>query len=193
MVGGGSSRRCASSVTPRRRGPPASSLRILAARSTDWIVPRRWAARAFFASPVLFGIVELSSVLYGTRVVGIVIVSHSPDLASGVAQLAAQVAGDDVAIEAAGGGPEGSLGTDEGLVRDAIRRADSGDGVLVLGDLGSAILTIRHVLEGGNGHVRLADAPLVEGAVAAAVIASTGSPLEDAVRAAEEARGARKL
>jgi PTS hybrid protein len=131
--------------------------------------------------------------LYGTDMVGIVIVSHSSDLASGVAELARQVAGDEVTIEAAGGGPDGSLGTDEGLVRDAIRRADAGDGVLVLGDLGSAILTIRHVLEGGNGHVKLADAPLVEGAVAAAVIASTGSSLADAVRAAEEARDARKL
>jgi len=125
--------------------------------------------------------------------VGIVIVSHSLDLANGVAQLARQVAGEHVAVEAAGGGPGGTLGTDEALVRDAIRRADAGDGVLVLGDLGSAILTIRHVMEGGNGHVRLADAPLVEGAVAAAVIASTGSPLDDTVSAAEEARHARKL
>ena len=125
--------------------------------------------------------------------VGIVIVSHSSDLANGVAELAAQVAGDEVAIHAAGGGPGGSLGTDEALVRDAISKADAGDGVLVLGDLGSAILTIRHVLEGGNGHVKLADAPLVEGAVAAAVIASMGSSLADTARAAEEARHARKL
>ena len=119
--------------------------------------------------------------------------SHSADLARGVAALAGQVAGDSVTIRAAGGGPGGSLGTDEGLVRDAIRRANTGDGVLVLGDLGSAILTIRHVLEGGNGHVKLADAPLVEGAVAAAVMASAGSTLEDVASAAEEARHARKL
>jgi PTS hybrid protein len=92
------------------------------------------------------------------------------------------------------GGPQGTLGTDDGLVRDAIRRADQGDGVLVLGDLGSAILTIRHVLEShGNGHARLADAPLVEGTVAAAVIASAGSALADVAKAAEEARGASKL
>jgi PTS hybrid protein len=104
------------------------------------------------------------------------------------------VAGPDVHIETAGGGPQGTLGTDDGLVRDAIRRADGGDGVVILGDLGSAILTIRHVLERqSNGHVKLVDAPLVEGAVAAAVISSTGSSLEDVVRAAEEARGARKL
>ena len=65
-------------------------------------------------------------------------------------------------------------------MRDAIRRADGGDGVVVLGDLGSAILTIRHVLERArNGHVTLVDAPIVEGTVAAAVMASAGSTLDD--------------
>ena len=126
--------------------------------------------------------------------VGIVVVSHSADLAQGVADLASQMAGPAVRIEIAGGGPNGTLGTDDGLVRDAIRRADRGDGVVVLGDLGSAILTIRHVLERqSNGHVRLADAPLVEGAVAAAVVASAGCALAEVVVAAEEARGANKL
>jgi PTS hybrid protein len=126
--------------------------------------------------------------------VGIVVVSHSADLARGVAELAGQVAGPDVRIEVAGGGPGGSLGTDDGLVRDAIRRANQGDGVVVLGDLGSAILTIRHVLERqSNGHVHLVDAPLVEGTVAAAVLASAGSALAEVARAAEDARGARKL
>jgi phosphoenolpyruvate---glycerone phosphotransferase subunit DhaM len=126
--------------------------------------------------------------------VGIVIVSHSADLANGVADLARQVAGAEVRVLPVGGGPDGSLGTDETRVREAIQRAQSGDGVLVLGDLGSAILTIRHVLDGnGNGHVTLADAPLVEGAVAAAVVASMGRPIADTVRAAEEARDARKL
>jgi len=127
-------------------------------------------------------------------VVGIVVVSHSAELARGVAELASQVAGPDVRIEAAGGGPGGSLGTDDGLVRDAIRRANQGDGVIVLGDLGSAILTIRHVLErSGNGHAQLVDAPLVEGTVAAAVVASTGSDLAGVAEAAEVSRGASKL
>jgi len=127
-------------------------------------------------------------------VVGIVVVSHSAELARGVAELAGQVAGPEVRIEPAGGGPDGSLGTDDGLVRNAIRRANQGEGVVVLGDLGSAILTIRHVLErSGNGHARLVDAPLVEGAVAAAVVASVGSDLALVAQAAEEARGASKL
>ena len=126
--------------------------------------------------------------------VGIVVVSHSAELARGVGELARQMAGPKVQIEVAGGGPGGTLGTDDTLVRDAIRRANQGDGVVVLGDLGSAILTIRHVLErNGNGHARLVDAPLVEGAVAAAVVASVGCELSDVAKAAEEARGATKL
>ena len=126
--------------------------------------------------------------------VGIVVVSHSADLARGVAELASQMAGPDVRIETAGGGPNGALGTDDSLVRNAIRRANQGDGVVVLGDLGSAILTIRHVLERqSNGHARLVDAPLVEGTVAAAVVASSGCPVDDVAKAAEQARGANKF
>jgi phosphoenolpyruvate---glycerone phosphotransferase subunit DhaM len=126
--------------------------------------------------------------------VGLVLVSHSEDIARGLAELAAQMAGPDVAIEAAGGLPSGGLGTDDDRVRDAIRHADQGDGVVVIGDLGSAILTVRHVLERNfNGRVLLADAPLVEGAVAAAVIASTGADVQQVATAAEEARGANKL
>ncbi|MET0614470.1 MAG: dihydroxyacetone kinase phosphoryl donor subunit DhaM [Thermoleophilaceae bacterium] len=126
--------------------------------------------------------------------VGIVVVSHSSDLAAGLADLASQMAGPEVRIEAAGGLPDGSLGTDEDRVRAAIRAADQGSGVVILGDLGSAILTVRHVLERhGNGHVRLVDAPIVEGAVAAAVTASADMSLDDVARSAEDARGAGKL
>ena len=126
--------------------------------------------------------------------VGIVVVSHSPDLARGLAELAAQMAGPDVRVEPAGGAPGGGLGTDEDLVKRAIKAADRGDGVIVLGDLGSAILTVRHVLERpSNGHVRLVDAPLVEGAVAAAVVASAARPIDEVALAAEEARSAAKL
>jgi PTS hybrid protein len=126
--------------------------------------------------------------------VGIVLVSHSFELAHGLADLTSQVAGDEVRIEPAGGGPDGSLGTSGDTVRDAIKRADCGEGVVVLADLGSSILTVRHLLEGHtNGHVRLVDAPFVEGAVAAAVMSAAGQSLDDVVRAAEEARGASKF
>ena len=127
--------------------------------------------------------------------VGIVVVSHSSELAEGLAALAAQMAGPEVRIEPAGGLPDGGLGTDEDRVRAAIKAADQGAGVVILGDLGSAILTVRHVLErhNGNGSVRLVDAPIVEGAVAAAVTASADMPLDDVARSAEDARGAGKL
>jgi dihydroxyacetone kinase phosphotransfer subunit len=125
--------------------------------------------------------------------VGVVVVSHSEEIARGVVSLAGQMAGDEVRLVGAGGDSHGTLGTDETLVRDAIASADQGDGVVVLADLGSAVLTIRHILEGGDGAARLADAPVVEGAVAAAVVASMGLPLDDVVNAAEEARNARKL
>jgi PTS hybrid protein len=126
--------------------------------------------------------------------VGIVLVSHSLELARGLAELTSQVAGKDVRVEPAGGGPNGSLGTTGDSVRDAIGRAEAGQGVVVLADLGSSILTVRHVLEGrANGHIRLVDAPFVEGAVAAAVMSAAGLPLEDVVKAAEEARGASKF
>ena len=127
--------------------------------------------------------------------VGIVLVSHSFELAHGLAALTSQLAGDEVRVEPAGGGPNGTLGTTDDTVRAAISRADRGQGVVVLADLGSSILTVRHLLEEGhgNGHVRLVDAPFVEGAIAAAVTSSAGQDLEDVVRAAEEARGARKF
>jgi PTS hybrid protein len=127
------------------------------------------------------------------EMVGVVVVSHSAEIAQGVVELAGQMSGDEVRLEGAGGDPHGTLGTDEGRVREAIGRADQGDGVAILADLGSAVLTIRHILESGNGGLKLADAPLVEGAVAAAVVASMGLPLDDVVKAAEEARDARKL
>ena len=108
--------------------------------------------------------------------------------------LASQMAGPDVRIEPAGGLPDGGLGTDEDRVRAAIKAADQGAGVVILGDLGSAILTVRHVLERARKrHVRLVDAPIVEGAVAAAVTASADMPLDDVARSAEDARGAGKL
>ena len=97
---------------------------------------------------------------------------------------------------AAGGAPDGGLGTDGTLVGAAIAAADQGDGAIVLGDLGSAILTARHVLDervNGNGSVRLVDAPLVEGAIAAAVVASAGMSLDEVAAAAEEARAVPKF
>ena len=130
-----------------------------------------------------------------TASVGIVLVSHSVELAEGAANLAAQVSGGTVTIVAAGGTDDGDLGTSAAKVEQALRDADQGAGVVVLPDLGSAVLTVRAVLEdyGSTGSVLLADAPFVEGAVAATVIAAAGGDLKAVAAAAEEARHARKL
>jgi PTS hybrid protein len=127
-------------------------------------------------------------------VVGLVVVSHSGELAVALAELAGEMGGATVAIVPAGGGPDGALGVDAASVAAAISQSESGDGVVVLCDLGSAVLSARTALElEDGGNVRLADAPLVEGAVAAAVIASTGAPIGEVLGAAEGARDARKL
>jgi phosphoenolpyruvate---glycerone phosphotransferase subunit DhaM len=129
-------------------------------------------------------------------VIGIVLVSHSAALAEGLAELVGQVGGEDVRIVPAGGTAAGDLGTDPDRIAAAMHTADSGDGVLVLMDIGSAVLAVRAVMAGGDADgidVRLADAPLVEGAVAAGVLAATGADLETAAAAAEEARDVGKL
>jgi phosphoenolpyruvate---glycerone phosphotransferase subunit DhaM len=128
--------------------------------------------------------------------IGIVLVSHSAALAEGLAELAGQVAGDEVRIRPAGGMGDGGLGTDPDRIAAAIRDADTGSGVLVLVDIGSAVLSVRALLAGGDLDgidVRLADAPLVEGAVSASVMATTGADLAAAAAAAEEARDVGKL
>src|SRR3954470_24958818 len=103
--------------------------------------------------------------------------------------------GEDIAIEAAGGmaEPEGAIGTDMQLVQDAIERAAGPDGVLVLMDLGSAVMSAEMAVEmvGAEQDVRivLSDAPLVEGAVAAAARAAAGAPLDEVAHEARAALG----
>jgi PTS hybrid protein len=134
--------------------------------------------------------------LTGEGFVGLVIVSHSAAIATGLAELVAQVAGPDVPIVTAGGGPDGTLGTDGGRVLDALRGVN-GPGAVVLADLGSSLLSVKAALaELGPDEAErivLADAPLVEGAIAAGVTASTGASLAEVAGAAEEARSVAKL
>ena len=119
--------------------------------------------------------------------VGLVFVSHSARIAEGLVELAAQMA-PDVRLEAAGGDDDGGIGTSAGKVEAAIARAGGGAGVLVLGDLGSAILTAETVVdlldEPPAGGVLVLDVPLVEGGVAAAVAAQGGADLDAVARAA---------
>jgi dihydroxyacetone kinase phosphotransfer subunit len=127
-----------------------------------------------------------------TPLVGIVVVSHSRRLAEGVVELARQMAGDDVAIEAVGGAADGSLGTDADGIAAAIGRADRGAGVLILADLGSAILASQTAIElldlPADGRIRISSAPLVEGAVIGSVQASIGQDLDEVASAAEATR-----
>jgi phosphoenolpyruvate---glycerone phosphotransferase subunit DhaM len=132
-----------------------------------------------------------------TTMVGIVLISHSIRLAEGAAELAGQVA-HDARLVPAGGTDDGRVGTSTDRIAAAIDAADTGDGVLLVPDLGSSVLSALAVLadldpEQVGKRIRLADAPFVEGAVAAAVAASGGLELEAVATAAEEARDARKL
>ena len=133
---------------------------------------------------------EATDPVPGEAPVGLVLVSHSAQLAEGAADLARAMAGEEVRIVAAGGmaPPETALGTDAVRVAAAIEEAWSERGVLVLMDLGSALLSAEMALEllpeGHRKRVLLSAAPLVEGAVAAAVASRLGEPIE---RVASEA------
>lgn len=139
----------------------------------------------------------IMSVDPGSASVGIVLVSHSSTLVAGLAALVSQVAGSAVPIRTVGGAVDGSLGTDGERVRAVLQAAAPGPGAVVLMDLGSSVLAVKAALDELSPEERsrlaVADAPLVEGAVAAAVLASTGASLPEVARAAEEARNVRKL
>ncbi|KQM83485.1 hypothetical protein ASE68_09865 [Agromyces sp. Leaf222] len=126
----------------------------------------------------------------GDARIGVVFVSHSSKIAEGLVELAAQMA-PSVALVAAGGTDDGRIGTSFDRVTSAIGEADSGAGVVILCDLGSAILTTETALDFLDDDVRervaIADAPLVEGGVAAAVAAEAGEPLDAVVAAARSA------
>ena len=120
--------------------------------------------------------------------VGLVVVSHSAKVAEGVVELAGQMAS-QVRMRAAGGTADGGIGTDATLIAEAVDAVDDGDGVLVLVDLGSAVLSAQVAIdelvgEERRGRVRISEAPLVEGAVIGAVQAGAGSGLDEVDQAA---------
>jgi PTS hybrid protein len=121
--------------------------------------------------------------------VGLVIVSHSAKVAEGTLELALQMAGDEVRIVAAGGMEDGAIGTDAGRIVAAIVAADAGAGVVVMTDLGSAVLSASTALElldpAQAARVRLSRGPVVEGAIVAAIQASIGDDLAAVCDAAD--------
>ncbi|MER6418212.1 PTS fructose transporter subunit IIA [Streptomyces sp. NPDC001137] len=130
--------------------------------------------------------------------VGIVLVSHSAEVAASVAELAKGLAGGEVSVPVApaGGTEGGGLGTSAELIAAAAASVDRGAGVAVLTDLGSAVLTVKALLAEGDelpDRTRLVDAPFVEGAVAAVVTAATGADLAAVEAAAAEAYTYRKV
>jgi len=129
-----------------------------------------------------------------TRNVGIVIVSHSPLVAEGTADMVRQMVGDEVPLAWCGGDPGGGLGTSVEAILAAIDRAWSERGVAILVDLGGAETNSEMAVEMlPDDRRRLAvicNAPIVEGAVMAATEASSGASLGDVQKTAEELRPA---
>src|SRR5262249_10353028 len=146
--------RSAISVTPSRGVPEPRTPRIWAARRTDWIMTPH------HSYSVMSNNIQDMSMPQVAPQVGIVLVSQSVRLAEGAADLAAQVGGWPVTVAAAGGTDDGGLGTSAAKVERALGAAEAGAGVLVLPDLGSAVLTVRALL---------ADLPDAEEAVAALI------------------------
>lgn len=122
--------------------------------------------------------------------VGVVIVSHSPKVAEGAADMVRQMVGEEVPLAWTGGNPSGGLGTDVGQIMSAIDRAWSDAGVVILVDLGGAEtnseMAIEMLPDERRAKVLVCNAPLVEGAVVAATEAAGGSSVETVRQTAEE-------
>jgi dihydroxyacetone kinase phosphotransfer subunit len=122
--------------------------------------------------------------------VGIVIVSHSPKIAEGTADMVRQMVGDSVPLAYTGGNPDGALGTSVEAIMGAISAAWSEAGVAVLVDLGGAEtnseMAVEFMPDERRSRIVVCNAPLVEGAVIAATESSGGSTLEVVRRTAEE-------
>ncbi|HET6160558.1 MAG TPA: dihydroxyacetone kinase phosphoryl donor subunit DhaM [Dongiaceae bacterium] len=122
--------------------------------------------------------------------VGVVIVSHSPKVAEGAADMVRQMVGEEVPLAWTGGNPSGGLGTDVGQIMAAIDRAWSKAGVVVLVDLGGAEtnseMAIEMLPDEKRGKVLICNAPVVEGAVVAATEAAGGASVDIVRQTAEE-------
>ena len=125
--------------------------------------------------------------------VGLVIVTHSAALAHGIAETCRMMA-KDAHIATAGGMENGGFGTSYARIAAAIESVHGADGVVVLADGGSSVLTAETIIEEmHSSSVRMADCPVVEGSVVAAIAAVCGADLDEVVRRAEETRGACKI
>lgn len=129
----------------------------------------------------------------------LILVSHHPDIARGIAALAAQMSAAPETIHTAAGidDPDNPVGTDAVRIMQTLLEADNPDGILILVDLGSAILSAQTALDllddpALAARCRISAAPLVEGAISAAVAASSGADLETVAREATQALAAKQ-
>ncbi|RQD72609.1 MAG: PTS-dependent dihydroxyacetone kinase phosphotransferase subunit DhaM [Halanaerobium sp. MSAO_Bac5] len=123
--------------------------------------------------------------------VNILLVSHSVEIAEGTKELAEQMKQGEVEIAAVGGTEAGELGTNPDAIESAVNEIDKSDGLIILADLGSAVMSVNMVLDWLDDEVRakiqLADAPFVEGAVIAAVESGMGNSMEEILSSIESA------
>ena len=120
--------------------------------------------------------------------VGIVIVSHSRELADSIVEFTKMMA-PEALIRAAGGMDDGTLGTSYEKIYQAIEDVYSEDGVLVMMDMGSAVMTTEMVLESMEDRkIKMVDCPVAEGTIAAAVVAAGGASLEEVVQVAQASK-----
>lgn len=126
--------------------------------------------------------------------VGIVVVSHSQKVAEGAVELARQMA-PEARIAAAGGMEDGSIGTDVSKILAAIEAVEEGDGVVILVDLGSAVMSSEMAMEmlEDSSQVKIIDAPIVEGTIFGSVEASIGSSFEEVVEVLAGAKAYKKF
>lgn len=127
--------------------------------------------------------------------VGLVVISHSRRAAEGIREIAAEMGSEDAPLAAVGGDPEGGIGTDATVIRETIEAmGDDEDGVVVLVDLGSAVMNAELAIEQADVDATIADGPVLEGAVNATVAATSPHATLQSVRnAAEEAGEISKL
>ncbi|MDZ5783844.1 dihydroxyacetone kinase phosphoryl donor subunit DhaM [Marinococcus luteus] len=128
--------------------------------------------------------------------VSIIVISHSKELADGIVDLVSQTKQEDVSIAAAGGTEDGEIGTSVDRITGAVESVTTEEGVLLLFDIGSALMNAELALEmlpELEGRITIADAPLVEGAYIAAVEAGMGKTLEEVKKAAESAKEWKKI
>ena len=124
--------------------------------------------------------------------ISIVIVSHSAKVAEGAVEIASEMNMGGIKLLAAGGTEDGRVGTSAEKIMNAITEAYSGDDVLVFADIGSSILSTEMAVEMLDpeeaAHVKLVDAPVVEGAVIATIQAGITESAEEIIQAAVDSK-----